>query len=241
MRLNCHRIYNNWLKGAVFLEFSRINHSCDFNVVPNWNELIKRYTVHAVRDIPEGEEITTSYVESQIELEDRQKNLQDVWGFVCSCRLCSLPAKLSQEYYEQLERAHQLRGCTGRYANEPMKVRWPLWSLRYVEECLRLCSQLRTVFFIQNLVYVEAAVTAQVSGDFGRGRVFEERALEGYQTVYGSDSDEVIEYSQMGRVIAEENPTSMTSDYVPQGLAQTTSKTGFGGEESQEGLTGRHM
>ena len=49
-------------KGAIFLEACRINHACDNNAQKSWNEKIKRHTVHALRDIDKGEEITITYL-----------------------------------------------------------------------------------------------------------------------------------------------------------------------------------
>lgn len=44
--------------GAIFLEACRINHACDNNAQKHWSKRIERHTVHAMRDIPKGEEIT---------------------------------------------------------------------------------------------------------------------------------------------------------------------------------------
>ncbi|KAG5991693.1 hypothetical protein E4U52_003428 [Claviceps spartinae] len=46
---------------AIFGEASRINHNCENNAQHYWKDDIKRLTVHALRDIHPGEEITTSY------------------------------------------------------------------------------------------------------------------------------------------------------------------------------------
>lgn len=40
---------------AIFLKACRINHACYNNAQKNWNENIKRHTVHALRDIRKGE------------------------------------------------------------------------------------------------------------------------------------------------------------------------------------------
>lgn len=59
-RTNCLPTENDG--GAIFLEACRINHACDNNAQKSWNENIKRYTVHAMKDIGMGEEITITYL-----------------------------------------------------------------------------------------------------------------------------------------------------------------------------------
>jgi hypothetical protein len=62
-------------KGAIFLEACRINHAYDNNAQKNWNEKIKRHTVHALRDINKGEEITITYLAPLKNRKARQKAL----------------------------------------------------------------------------------------------------------------------------------------------------------------------
>jgi hypothetical protein len=50
--------------GGLFLEASRINHSCQPNAQHTWNASLGRLTVHALRDIEAGREITISYMSS---------------------------------------------------------------------------------------------------------------------------------------------------------------------------------
>ena len=47
---------------AVFEQASHINHSCRPNAITAWNEDTRMLTVHALRTIPKGTEITISYV-----------------------------------------------------------------------------------------------------------------------------------------------------------------------------------
>jgi hypothetical protein len=77
-------------EGGIFLEACRINHACDNNAQKNWNENIKRHTVHALRDISENEEITIYYLGMDKKREDRREALHAKFSFTCLCRLCSL-------------------------------------------------------------------------------------------------------------------------------------------------------
>ena len=78
--------------GAVFATISRINHACDCNCHHEWNAAIGMETIHALRPIACGEELTITYLmPSGRQREERQRLLSEQFGFVCGCRLCSLP------------------------------------------------------------------------------------------------------------------------------------------------------
>ncbi|TVY40163.1 SET domain-containing protein [Lachnellula subtilissima] len=63
-------------EGGIFLHACHINHACDNNAQRNWNEKIKRHTVHAMRDIEKGEEITIYYLGVLNGREDPQEALR---------------------------------------------------------------------------------------------------------------------------------------------------------------------
>ena len=69
-----------------------INHSCDPNIVIEWdddpNEPLKA-NVKAVRPIEIGEELSFSYIDCNLPYEERQFKLRD-YGFVCQCNKCKV-------------------------------------------------------------------------------------------------------------------------------------------------------
>ncbi|KAI0965215.1 TPR domain protein [Xylaria arbuscula] len=70
--------------------YSRINHACTPNAHDHYNLTIRRLTVHAIRDISAGEEITISYLETlcaPIEIR-RDALLFSRYKFVCFCEVC---------------------------------------------------------------------------------------------------------------------------------------------------------
>jgi hypothetical protein len=76
-RTNVLPLGSNASSGGLFLEASRINHSCRHNAQNTWNENIGRLTIHALRDIEAGQEITVSYLASTSEYAERQRFLKE--------------------------------------------------------------------------------------------------------------------------------------------------------------------
>ena len=75
---------------GLFLQASRINHSCVPNASYAWNEELQRLTVHATVDIPQNKEIFVNYnvgdyLETTIQ---RQQGLRKDYGFDCRCPAC---------------------------------------------------------------------------------------------------------------------------------------------------------
>ena len=72
---------------CICLDAARINHSCVPNAHYSWNASIERQTVHAVKDIFKGEEITISYCSAIRTLEKRKRDLKP-YVFACTCSAC---------------------------------------------------------------------------------------------------------------------------------------------------------
>jgi SET domain len=185
-------------KGAIFLEACRINHACDNNAQKSWNEKIKRHTVHALRDINKGEEITITYLAPLKNRKARQKALQERFGFTCLCRLCSLPPEQSQESDRRLEEIHRLDGVIDQLGTEGILVS-PLRTLRYFDQQVRLYHEQgrEDVGFAQ--AFVNAAQLAIANNDLARGRIFAERAASVWKTTIGGDSTEAIKHGALAQ------------------------------------------
>ena len=79
-------------RSAVYRLCSRINHSCRPNCFAAWNALLGRQTLHALREIGQGEELTVAYVggaEAGVRARRRQM-LAERYHFGCACEACSL-------------------------------------------------------------------------------------------------------------------------------------------------------
>lgn len=89
-------------KRAVFLNVARLNHSCVPNAQGNLNTALpgSQFTIHALREIADGEEITISYLHDELAIRSaRQRRLQEGYGFECACGICSIED--SGERHEQ--------------------------------------------------------------------------------------------------------------------------------------------
>ncbi|KAF2120400.1 hypothetical protein BDV96DRAFT_683838 [Lophiotrema nucula] len=184
--------------GGVFFIACRINHACDNNAQNFWNENLNQLTIHAVRDICKGEEITIFYLNSRRNRRARQKELWQNFKFTCSCRLCSLPPNQSKDSDSKLDRIHDIdciiekRGIRGLVSSAQR-------MLSYVDEQVRLWNEPTPDEVGLARAYPDAFQIAIANGDLARGSVFAERLVPLYRTSLGDDSPEVIEYSKLVR------------------------------------------
>lgn len=76
---------------AVFAHNARLNHSCSPNLHCSWNAALGAQTLHALRDIESGEELTISYLPTlERPRAVRRDALLEGFGFACECVACSL-------------------------------------------------------------------------------------------------------------------------------------------------------
>ncbi|KAF2868036.1 hypothetical protein BDV95DRAFT_457425, partial [Massariosphaeria phaeospora] len=110
--------------GAVYPIICFINHTCIPNSHNNWNSETELETIHAVRDIKAGEEITISYAEGE-PARQRLDKLKNAFGFDCKCELCSRPAAELQESDArrvEIEQLDQAIGDPNRAMSAPSRV-----------------------------------------------------------------------------------------------------------------------
>ncbi|KAG6299771.1 hypothetical protein E4U45_004312 [Claviceps purpurea] len=204
---------------AICLQTCRINHDCEYNAVFNWNEMIKRHTVHVIRDISAGEEITVSYVDFLRSREIRQIILKAAWDFTCSCRLCSLPDEQSQERDRKLDQIVRLEELC---KLEPKL--FPLKTLRYYYAQICLYSELGRLDCGSARVYELAAYLTIAHGDLARACVFAEKTVAVWTTVCGSDSQHVFLFTDLASHLTNHPSYGFSMEWktavddIPQGL-----------------------
>ena len=89
---------NDSLGMALHPRSALLNHSCDpnafirFDATPTTEgEVLPLYgsiSVHAMRDIPQGEEVTIAYVDTTFPRRKRREELKTRYFFDCACELC---------------------------------------------------------------------------------------------------------------------------------------------------------
>ncbi|KAG5991688.1 hypothetical protein E4U52_003423 [Claviceps spartinae] len=187
-------------KAAVFLEACRINHDCEYNAIHHWNEKINRHTVHAIRDIDAGEEITLTYVCYLGSRETRQKALKESFDFACLCRLCSLPTDQSQERDRKLAQIV--------HTNKVLEI-YMLQNLQSIVSPLRILLHLHnqarryTELGREDCGYVETLEEAFIilvkHGDLARGRLFAQKVASLWKILIGNDSTRTEKYVALAR------------------------------------------
>ena len=123
-------------------EASRINHSCVPNVHHCWNNTIGAETVHAVRDISIGEEITTTYI-AICRTHDQRESELDRYGFKCSCPACDTSTAFGMASKRRRERLFKLDQDLAMYDQLPMfsQIRDDHQALRGGQEVMKLLAE----------------------------------------------------------------------------------------------------
>ncbi len=177
--------------GGLFLEASRINHSCRQNAQNTLNENIGQLTIHALRDIEVGQEITISYLASTSEYADRQRFLKENFKFECKCELCSLPRAQRKRSDTRLRKIQAIDKSIGAFFCVSWNRRWrslhSMFSL-FEEEGIWDASIARA--------YKDAYDIATENEDEWRARVFTKIAYDTRRLIEGDDSPVTVEMKQ---------------------------------------------
>lgn len=222
-RTNALPIEDDGIDGGVFVEASRINHACDNNSQKHWNERIKRHTIHAIRDIAVGEEITVTYLGTLRKREMRQEKLQASFGFRCICDLCSLPEEESKQVDNRLEHIFSLDQVIGFGGLEGISEK-PLKMLRLIERQVNLYNEHGANDVGLSRAFLDASQVLVAHDDLARARVFIQRAISEWESTQGHDSATVLEYRHLlhdpskHQLHGISKKWATTVDQIPQGL-----------------------
>ncbi|KAF5021929.1 hypothetical protein F66182_6032 [Fusarium sp. NRRL 66182] len=208
-------------KGGIFLESSRINHSCKPNAQNIWNEDIKKLTIHALQDIEQGSEITISYLGDHPDSGTRQQALKADFLFDCRCHLCSLPA---DEREASDARRNEIAKLVASIRDRVSIRCTPLQALHKVQRVLRLLKEEGIADTAVSGAYYDAFRIAVAHKDLARAKVFAERASSARMAIEGHDSTEVRRLKRLVKKPAQHRSHGVTSQWksatkdVPQDL-----------------------
>jgi hypothetical protein len=208
--------------GGVYPTICLINHSCLPNAHNSWNSDAKCETIHAIRFIKAGEEITISYDKGGTS-DSRRTHLKAAFGFDCNCSLCTLPPadlQASDARRRQIQLLDEAIGDPDRVMKRP-------------EESLADCHSLLQVLeeeykgsagaLIARLYY-DAFQISISHGDQARASAFAERGYRSRVMCEGEDSPEtwqikrLIENPARHRNFGASNRWKTAKGLVPKGL-----------------------
>lgn len=175
--------------GAVYPTICLINHTCIPNAHNSWNSKTRLETIHAIREIKAGEEITISYAEGPAH--KRLMKLRDAFGFECRCELCSRPASEIRESDARRMRIEQLDeaiGDPGRTMIAPHR------AIADGHELLKLILQEYdgSSSPLEARLYYDAFQISIIHSDQARASVFASRGYDARCICEGKDSPETI-------------------------------------------------
>ena len=174
--------------GGVYPTICLINHSCIPNSYHNWNENEKHETIHAIRPIKAGEEITIAYNHGGTSAQ-RRASLKESFGFDCSCHRCSGSSSELQESDARNLLIQSLDDAIGNLIN--MIVR-PEESLK---NCLSLLQILQAEYDdgvepLNGRLYHDAFQVSISHGDQARASIFADKAYQARVVCEGEDNPE---------------------------------------------------
>ncbi|KAK7984409.1 hypothetical protein PG989_011811 [Apiospora arundinis] len=182
-------------EGGVFLTGSQFNHNCLPSACSKWNSDLGMMTVHALRDIEEGEEITITYI--NFETHDvRQKTLYDGFQFICTCETCTLPQDMVNEMDADIQEIKNI-DLHLKSSNLPL------------DESLGLAYRQRYLIESKSLdlahapdTYDLVAKLAAIRQDYTRAKIFSERHLAVVMTEGGPDHPDTKRQQEMDDYLA---------------------------------------
>lgn len=171
---------------GLFPRTARLNHGCSraFGAVYSWRDAEGVLVVHAIRDIPKGQEILTTYTNTKRRRSDRQAHLRAHYYFDCACSVCSLPKEesaASDRRLGQMADAYSmfsLWGSDNIKGTEAIKTAKKIWSIGETEGYISERGQLAA----------DAAHVAAAHGDAKSARQWATLANKWYGIELGADS-----------------------------------------------------
>eukprot|EP00026_Physarum_polycephalum_P012085 Phypoly_transcript_12356.p1 GENE.Phypoly_transcript_12356~~Phypoly_transcript_12356.p1 ORF type:complete len:347 (+),score=35.40 Phypoly_transcript_12356:42-1043(+) len=174
-------------ESGLFPIFSRINHSCTPNSNHYFNPALGKETVHAVKDIAAGEEVTTTYIDLLSSRKQRRKILEQKFNFLCECPACSVPAA---------EQSDNRRTEANKLHKEIPDVARRNWRgvVKMVNRAVALLTEEGCAEIYTAGLYYDAYQVCAAGGQLKEAREFVGKALEAAKIYRGENSEIVRKY-----------------------------------------------
>ncbi|KAJ2990352.1 hypothetical protein NUW58_g2994 [Xylaria curta] len=177
---------SNAVTAGVYVKIGLINHSCLSNCHNSWNSETQHETIHAIKDILAGEELTIAY-DKGIPTAARQGFLRSSFGFDCRCELCTCPLP---EQQASDDRRRQIQLLDEQVGDSYTVTTNPTVSL---QACHTLLKVLLDEYGTSGMalvarLYYDAFQIAITHGDQARAKVFAERAYKARVACEGEDN-----------------------------------------------------
>lgn len=181
---------------GLFINASRINHACNPNTHQSSIGLLGELRIFATRDIGEGEEITSTYINGHAIYRMRRAHLQDRLGFTCRCWMCSLSPADRIRSDERINRINDIeRHC---YQLSMLNTE-PIMGLRLLHKLLRLYEEESIVDHRPAHALAKAFDFAVFAADGRRALILIEYAAALMAEVEGEDGYETIRLKKLAK------------------------------------------
>ncbi|KAF2469942.1 SET domain-containing protein, partial [Lindgomyces ingoldianus] len=184
---------------AVFPNAARFNHSCNPNACFTWNPAIQKETVHAIKDIPAGDQITLAYCDTTHDKATRQWELKH-YGFLCDCHACSgdesdsssWAAKSAARRYRMMELQQETRYKRGKFLEFGVKTEAFVGKLL---EFAKLMNEEGDYTARAADIYLDIALVCEQHGDLNFARLAAQKALQIIMDCAGPDFPDAKKYA----------------------------------------------
>ncbi|CAH0037155.1 unnamed protein product [Clonostachys solani] len=183
---------NHDMMYGLFEVACRINHSCLPNTHSSWDPEKGTIEIYATQSIPQGEEITSTYIGNLGEYALRQECLAYIFRFTCRCCLCTLPEEDRESSDLRIQEINYLR-------------RQDVSTLSQIRELLQLYDQESIADWQPVEAYEGAWRLARRSGYKTRARIFAERGAKLCAEIEGFDGANTVEWRKRAMDCGDED------------------------------------
>jgi hypothetical protein len=221
------------------------------NAIVEWNSNIERLTVHLIKEVAKGQEITISYCDREHTFRGgRWQKMNDNYHFECSCNACLNPTKSDRRRnrirnlmdtievlcrdapgYPGDNRSRCLSGSKESSIPDPDKGRHTARARQSncFSDCMELILELIQIeeeehSLPQIWAYRRTSSLCKWKSDFPQAVAWAEKELESKIASYGVDSPKV-EQAKTYIASLEEEAWTDTSSEVSEGLGSETCDT----------------